>query len=157
MRTTSKGWSTHLQRAGRSRKAPPASLLCLDPGETTGWAIFRHGKLTGAGQFRVTRLELFDQLVTKFNPDMMIIENYRVYPWLLKQHSWSEIPTLRYIGALQHIAALRGTPVRLQMAQLVKTYCTNPKLRQWGLYREDKKHANDAIRHGCYFLLFGDK
>jgi hypothetical protein len=87
----------------------------------------------------------------------MIIENYRVYPWLLKQHSWSEIPTVRYIGVLQYIADLRGTPVRLQMAQLAKVYCTNQKLKRWGLYQEDKKHAMDAIRHGCYYLLFASE
>lgn len=153
-RITSSNWSEHLKRAGRSRKAPPASLLCLDPGETTGWALFRNGRLTGSGQFKVTDLKLFEQLITKFDPTLIICENYRVYPWLLKQHSWSEIPTVRYIGIIQYIADVRGTPVRMQMAQMAKVYCTNNKLKRWGLLQVDKKHANDAIRHGCYYLLF---
>lgn len=99
-------------------------------------------------------LSIFDELIDKVKPDILVIENYRVYPWLLKQHAWADIPTLRYIGALQHVAALRNIPVKLQMAQLAKTFSPNSRLRLWGLLNEGNKHANDAIRHGVYYLLF---
>jgi hypothetical protein len=153
MRIRHNSWATFLKRAGRG-SSPPASLLCLDPGETTGWAIFRNGNLTGSGQFRVTNTLVFDKIIDRLEPTHLVVENYRIYPWKSKQHNWSDVPTLRYIGAIQHAAALRGVPITMQMAQLVKTFCTNTKLKSWGVYKEDKKHANDAIRHGCYFLLF---
>lgn len=86
---------------------------------------------------------------------MVIYEGYKVYPWKLKQHSFSDVPTLQFIGFLRHACAVRGVPTATQMAQLVKTFCTDRKLKQWGLYNEGKRHANDAIRHGCYWLLFG--
>ena len=144
-----------MKRARRSKDPAPSSLLCLDPGETTGWALFRNGVLTGSGQFRVTSPAVFDRIFTKFKPTQLVVENYRIYPWRSKQHEWSEVPTLRYIGMIQYIAASRGIPVSLQMAQLAKVFATDRKLKSWGLYKADKKHANDAIRHGCYFLLFG--
>jgi hypothetical protein len=130
-------------------------LLCLDPGETTGWAIFRYGHLTGAGQFAVTNLRIFESLIDRFQPDQLVVENYRVYPWLVKQHSWAEVPTLRYIGAILLLAEQRRIPVHLQMAQLAKGFCKDSKLKEWGLYKPSRRHANDAIRHGCYWLLFG--
>jgi hypothetical protein len=157
MRTrTSKSWSEFLKRAGRPNIGPrPSSLLCLDPGETTGWAIFRNGVLTGAGQFRVTSPRVFDKIIDKLRPDALVVENYRIYPWRSKQHQWSEVPTLRYIGMIQYVASARGIPVYFQMAQLAKVFATDRKLKEWNLYKIDNRHANDAIRHGVYFLLFG--
>lgn len=127
----------------------------MDPGETVGWALFRNGNLTGSGQFRVSKYDVFDRIFDKFHPTHVVVENYRIYPWRSKQHQWSEVPTLRYIGMIQHVAAIRRVPVSLQMAQLAKVFANDRKLKSWGLYQTDKKHANDAIRHGCYFLLFG--
>lgn len=150
-------WNTFLKRAGRSKGPPPSTLLALDPGETTGWALFRDGTLTGAGQFRVSSVTVFDRLFDRFQPDQLVVEQYRIYPWRSKQHQWSDVPTLRYIGAIQHAAALRGIPIHFQMAQLVKVFCTNTKLKQWGLHKDGLKHADDAIRHGCYYLLFAKR
>ena len=113
-----------MKRARRSKDPAPSSLLCLDPGETTGWALFRNGVLTGSGQFRVTSPAVFDRIFTKFKPTQLVVENYRIYPWRSKQHEWSEVPTLRYIGMIQYIAASRGIPVSLQMAQLAKVFAT---------------------------------
>jgi hypothetical protein len=97
---------------------------------------------------------VFDKILEKFQPDVLIVENYRIYPWKLKQHSFSNVPTLQYIGAIRMAAQVRKIKVVFQMAQLAKQFCTDGKLRAWKLYNNGHKHANDAIRHGCYYLLF---
>jgi hypothetical protein len=45
----------------------------------------------------------------------------------------------------------------LQGAQQAKGFSKDDKLRAWGLYQVGKRHANDAIRHATYWLLFGYK
>jgi len=43
-----------------------------------------------------------------------------------------------------------------QNAQTGKGFCTDDKLRQWGLYIPGIRHAMDAVRHGAHFLIFGE-
>lgn len=130
-------------------------MLCLDPGGTIGYAIFRHGELERAGQWPVAVIRDIEKLIDAVGPvDHIIMESYRIYPWMLERHSFSDVPTLRYIGALQMLASQRRIPVTLQAAAVAKEFATDGKLRAWGLYQRGKKHANDAIRHGVHFLLF---
>jgi hypothetical protein len=132
-------------------------LLCLDPGDTTGYAIFRDAKLLKAGQFRVTDLAKFDRFIGAVKPDIIVAENYRVYGHKLKQHTNSTVPTIQYIGAIKLIAQLRGVPVHWQWAFQAKGFATDQRLTSLGLFQSNKRHANDAIRHGVYWYIFGKK
>lgn len=134
----------------------PASLLSVDPGETTGWCIFQHGRLTQAGQCPGDPVHL-DNLITKINPDIIVCEEYRIYGWKAKRHAWSDVPTLRLIGGIQMICTQRNIPMVLQGAQQAKGFSKDEKLRAWGLYQVGQRHANDSIRHATYYLLFGHK
>jgi hypothetical protein len=135
----------------------PSRLLALDPGETTGWALFVEGELKDAGQIvaRHNPAQALVELFNKTNPTDVVAEDYKVYSWKIRDHSWSNLFTPKLIGALQMLCAQRRIPLTMQMAQSAKGFCTNDKLYMWGLHKHGKRHADDAIRHAVYFLLFG--
>lgn len=148
-----------LQRI-RGDKKIPERLLCLDPGKTTGWCLFEQGKLTRWGQVdncyddnnidATGLLTLFQEV----NPDFIVYEDYRVYSNKLDRHAFSPVMTVRLLGAIETYSQMNGIKTHKQMATTAKTFCTDEKLEQWCFWQPGMRHARDAIRHGCYFLLF---
>jgi hypothetical protein len=140
-------------------------LLCIDPGETTGYSRFEcsagfmacveQGQLVTPTVQKFT--DEFRSLIIAKRPTFVVYEEYRVYPWLLKQHGFSDIPTLRMVGAIQAIVHIEGIQAHGQIAMHPKNFVTNIKLKAWGL---DETHANrhaaDSKRHGIYWLCFGN-
>lgn len=142
-------------------------LLALDPGETTGWALFRSTSddvyLERAGQYKTWPMKEWcvnhvTELVglLAISPSKVVYEQYRVYEWKTDQHSWSDVPTLHIIGCIETLCIQKSIPYYNQTAQVAKNFCTDELLERWGLYTEGLKHARDAIRHGCYSLCFGN-
>jgi hypothetical protein len=129
-------------------------MLYLDPGETTGWARFRRMRLIEAGEFAVTSTLMFDHLITHKHPQLMVMENYKVYGHRAQQHIGSEVPTIQYVGVVKYLALVYGVPLVLQMAFQAKSFVKDERLMELGLWHESK-HARDAIRHGVYYLMFG--
>jgi len=134
-------------------------ILALDPGETTGLAVMSGATLLVADQLStgimpVAAVRVADA-IDKYNPELIILEDYKVYAWKTECHAWQSLHTSRLIGAIEYIAYRRNTPYRKQMAQTGKSFCSDEKLQTWGFYQAKKPHARDAIRHACHFLLFG--
>lgn len=127
-------------------------VVSLDPGDTTGWSVFQDGELKSAGQIPGTAQEI-ENLLESWEPAVVVAEEYRVYGWKAKQHSWSDVPTLQLIGAMKYICEKLGIPYFMQSAQQAKGFATNDKLQGWGLWQASSRHANDAIRHAVYYLL----
>ncbi len=142
------------------RPALHGHLLVFDPGHTTGWAVFHDSQLVECGETDTTTIEIatphLTELITAFEPWHIVLEDYRIYRWRAKHHAGSDLPTARVIGCIETLALQQGlaAPTK-QPAQIAKGFCTDKKLKEWGYYQPGKKHASDAIRHGCYFLLFG--
>lgn len=139
-------------------------LLAVDPGETTGVAVFDHNQektsLIYAAQIDTWPLNnavpnlgrLLD-----YSPKHIVCEAYHVYSWKLDQHKFSEVPTIQIIGCLRTLAIQRGTGVSFQTAQVGKGFSTDKKLEFWDLYLTGLVHARDSIRHGCHYLLFNER
>lgn len=166
----------------RGNNQVPEHLLCIDPGDTTGWALFNKYKLVRWGHIRTVKDEVINwnniwQLFINENPDYVVCEDYRVYQHKLARHSFSPVTTLRLIGGIDLLCNLGwyvslgphyideyGTykdyherytcPIHYQMATTAKGFCSDERLKEWGFWQGGMKHARDAIRHGCYFLLF---
>ena len=145
----------------QNKKAITRNLLSIDPGETTGWVQFTDGKLVDTGMLETKKLGLglLDIFNIK-NPnvidfDYVVIEDYKIYPHMLKQHSLSAVFPVKVIGVLQYIFELKKIPVVLQMASTGKSFCTDKRLKEWGYWIKGQKHSRDAIRHGAHWLLFG--
>lgn len=141
----------------------PQRLICLDPGKTTGWCLFENGRLTQTGQLpdcfddkNIDTTGLF-QLFKDINPDFILYEDYKVYGHKLERHTFNPVFTLRLIGAIESYAQINNIPTHKQMAVTAKNFVTDDKLKQWGFWQSGMRHSRDAIRHGCYFLLFYKK
>lgn len=159
-------FSTFRKAVNHHKKVEPfvGTLLALDPGETTGWALFETNKygqadLVKCGQQKTWPFDFAVGGLTTLlesKPNSMVYETYHIYAWLLKEHEWSAVATLQIIGCAMTLCHHRNIPVWGQSASIAKTFCTDQKLRSWGFWQDGQKHARDAIRHGCYYLLFGE-
>lgn len=136
-------------------------VLALDPGETTGVAVFKGIKLGEVTQLNTVEMPkaavALYNLIVLIKPQVVIVEDYRVYKWKTDQHAWAGLHTPRLIGALEYILFVLNTPTIKQSAQVGKGFCTDERLKEWGFYTPAKRHAMDAVRHGCQFLMFGDE
>jgi hypothetical protein len=141
------------QRRDTPNWKPPHKLLALDPGGTVGWALFVDGKPERGGQVqgRNTRLE---QLIVKYQPDIVVAEKFSNYPWKQESLAWSDNPTSKLIGVLEYICAKQHIKLIMQSALVAKGFCTDERLQSWNYYFKGRKHMNDAVRHAVYFLLF---
>ena len=148
-------------------------LVALDPGETTGVAVF-----DGISTIQVYQKETkqigpaFDWLDDLLEAGCMgddaiyrgvttwehlRIEDYRVYEWKASDHSWSPVHTLRLIGAFQIAAYRIGTPYSFCMASHAKKFWDDNKLKHFDLYPKGLRHGKDALRHLLYYMLFPTK
>lgn len=149
-------------RSQKPEKRWQGTLLSLDPGHTTGYAVWKsnldHVDLIEAGQIKTweedLNYNLYQDLITKHKPQHAVFESYQVYEWKSQDHSWSQVPTIQVIGAIKVINMQHGITYSSQTAQVAKQFCTDERLTDWGYYKPGLKHARDAIRHGCYYLLF---
>jgi hypothetical protein len=92
-----------------------------------------------------------------FLPTEVVMEDYRVYAHRVQQHMGSALLTPRLIGAIENMCITIGIPYHKQMAGEAKQFVTDVKLKSWGMYPAGLKHARDAIRHGCYYIIFPPK
>ena len=151
----------NLMREKLGKSTFKGRLLSLDPGETTGCAVFSAQdkvSLLYADQLPGWPLEdgvpALTKVIQQYAPDFMVHESYHVYKWQLEQHTFSQIPTVQIIGAYKTLCIQYQIPYTEQTAAVGKGLCTNDKLEAWGFWKVGMKHARDAIRHGCHYLLF---
>lgn len=153
-------WIEFYKKVQRGRVAP-TRLLALDPGGETGWTLFTNGNIDKVGQTpgydhktEVIDWESMETLLDSINPTHIVCENYKIYAHKLDQHTFSSVPTLRIIGMIDFWAWKNKVPIEYQMAQQAKGFCTDDKLKKWGLWQKGMRHSRDAIRHACYYLVF---
>lgn len=133
------------------------TLLSLDPGETTGWCLFEDQQLIIADQARTKPIETgydwLHEVFKKYNPTQVVFESYRVYSWKAQSHTFSDLHTSQFIGAIQVVCHQYKVPFVTQTAQIAKQFSTDEKLKLWGFYQRGMKHARDALRHATYYQL----
>jgi hypothetical protein len=101
--------------------------------------------------------EGYEFLLTEFEADVIIIENFRLYPGKSNAMIGNDFKTSQVIGIMKYIANDYRIPVVLQSASQAKNAFTLEKLKQLGVStsRADKvRHSQDAIRHLFYFIQF---
>jgi len=141
----------------------PNILLCLDPGETTGFAVFnreklvRFGELSGTIKHNDINSALLTNFIHEIQPTHIVCEDYRIYSHKLKRHAYSRVMTIRLIGAIEFICQMENIPLTFQMAAQAKGFVTDERLKNWGFWYRGVKHARDAIRHGLYFIIVNNQ
>lgn len=150
-----------------------SKVLCVDPGEDTGWATFdaETGDFIDAGTAKLW--EFADALFSAvFSPreeiefvedelalsligvSQIVCEDFRIYPWEAKKGSlnWDPVRTARLIGALTIIAKRGAIPFKLQGAKIKERAEAAGAAVLFMAPLHENRHANDAIRHGVYFF-----
>jgi hypothetical protein len=150
--------------------------LCVDPGETTGWSLWKDGELIFADQ--TPMWEFIDKVdmtlrgpsseavarpgcghIGIFTPDgepveleAVVCEDWQLYPWELTNLAWDKCRTARAIGALTLLCRQHGVKLVFQGADIKKGA---QAAGAEALYLEpvhENRHANDSIQHGVFWL-----
>jgi len=132
-------------------KPPPRRLLAVDPGLTTGYALFRNGRLEDFGQC-VGLDQLTEYLERITRPEIIVMEKYRLFKWLAEQQSGSRMEVAQAEGIIvsyahrNHIKLEEQAPNVLPIAE-----------KYTGLKVEGGSHKfshwRSAFNHGTYYLV----
>jgi hypothetical protein len=134
--------------------------LCVDPGETTGWSIWRDKKLLEAGQTDLWEfIDMVDDWLQGgdlFNTGgeklgAIVCEDWSLYPWELMNLAWDKCRTARGIGALELLARQRGIPIILQGADIKEAAKAAGAEELYLTPAHENRHANDSIQHGVFY------
>lgn len=140
--------------------APVASNLTVDPGETTGWALWdADWNLLDGGQTPLWEFidDLYDGLIHRDGPfeavRRVVAEDWAIYPWEAQNLAWDKCRTARGIGAIELICRKAGIELVLQPAKIKETAVAAGAEDLYVSPRHPNRHQNDAIQHGVYFRL----
>lgn len=150
-------------------------ILAVDPGITTGYAFTEwdmSNKLpmevpfyTKLPEDKIKRYQGkyhrdFENLMLKYNPDVIVMENFRIYPSKAKSLIGDEMETSQVIGIVKYIAHKKQVPVILQMASQAKKAFPREKLERLGInpsQNDEVRHSGDAVKHLLYFIQFNSR
>lgn len=154
-------------------------ILSIDPSGnftegkgTTGWAMFKDGKLDDFGEIKAedqNSVELYwlavIDLLDRTDPDAVVCESFRLQPGKAPAQSWSHMETPQLIGALRIAAFEYNVKFVLQdpscKARIPDNVLVKMKIiekrngRHYALDRPTNDHIRDAIRHGVYYHFYG--
>ena len=113
---------------------PPIRLVALDPGETCGLAFFNCGELDTVEQVNLNFKEHnWDPLINRIcelMPDVVVYEDYKIYPGKLGTHTLSGVPTLKVIGAIEFLCSHNKYKSISMMASTAKGFVSDIKLKE---------------------------
>lgn len=137
--------------------------ISIDPGEDTGIALWEDGSLGEALTHRLW--DVVDALSEAFGfresvdpelqlpkPDLIVMEDWALYPWKLKDLSWDKCRTARGIGAIELLCRMSNTQLVLQPAAIKKNAVAAGAEELFLRPLHENRHANDAIMHGVFYM-----
>jgi hypothetical protein len=150
-------------------------VLCFDPSGnfhegngTTGWAYFLDGELREFGQIKAINHTCLEEyflahrsVIGHYEPNEVVIEDYRLFGHKAKDQSWSALETPQLIGYMR-MSCYTGMIDVIFQSPKDKVRVADPQLerlgviekRPGGYYCLDKitnLHQRDAIRHGVFY------
>jgi hypothetical protein len=155
-------------------------MLTVDPGETTGWALWdEDGDPVEAGQTPLWQfLDAVDdhyrrpatytlmktgvlpkrsfELRTALRdvaPALIVAEDFRIYEWKCKELAFDGVRTARGLGALQQTARAAGIDFVLQPAKIKHTAQAAGAEELYYEPVHENRHANDALQHGVFYKV----
>jgi hypothetical protein len=131
-------------------------LLSIDPGLTTGWAIWNVPKLLLFGDCKGIE-EFFDSLLLPDEweeVDQIVMEDYKIRPSSLNKnwgHEWNNGPALQVIGGVKLWARSHSIPYHMSQPSILPVGCG-----YIGYPYNKKKHTPNyisAIAHGAWYQV----
>jgi hypothetical protein len=133
-------------------KELPRFVLGIDPGKTTGVALYDlltdHMNGVELAEDDVGRW--LEEIIFSLRP-AVVIEAFTITAHTARnsQAPWS----LEIIGVARHLAAKYDCPFVLQRPGDAKAFATDARLKALGWWRPGKGHMADAQRHTLLFLI----
>lgn len=131
--------------------------LAIDPGEVhCGIAVFKSGRAAWS-TCTVDQPTLFDTVrdaLVRRATDVVVCEEYRLYPWLLQQQGFSPVTTVEAIGVVRYLCVQHAMRFVLQPATIKKPTFGIIKKRGIALIGKTQ-HERDAEAHAWHFYLNG--
>lgn len=101
----------------------PQQVVAIDPGDSHHGVVMAKVLpdsclITGAWEFSGEE-ELWDRFALWSRTGGLmnvVLEEYRLYPWMARQQGFSNFPTPQVIGAIRYIARQHNIPVTMQKA-----------------------------------------
>lgn len=136
-------------------------LLALDPGGTTGFAVYKLIGGVGRSYFEKEKIGIRDtkenrdelvELLLTTNPDILVCENFRLYPWKSNAQAWSQLIESRIIGMCELYAKMNDISLVMQ------TTDNRDIGYKWGAITRVPKsnpanHAYDAEAHAAFYII----
>jgi hypothetical protein len=136
-------------------------ILSIDPGAATGIALIECGN--SLSSFVIVMREVvelwygIEELIEQYKPDVVVMEQYRLYPNKARVQAYSTMVSPRVIGAVEEICRRLNVYLVEQPATRAKNIevpeSIYASLRKRG---EDGKfpstHEKDAIKHAVAYL-----
>lgn len=95
--------------------APPSEgnvkvVIAIDPGEVhCGVALFEDGLCADTWEMGpAALLKWLKRMLRAQCVDVLVVEQFRLYPWMAEQQSFSSLPTVEVIGVLRYLWATEG-------------------------------------------------
>ena len=123
-------------------------VMALDPGETTGIAIFHKGQVT----CNVFGLWAWVPFYMRVRPTVVVVEDFRLRRHAALSLVGSDFPTCQVIGVIKYLAEQAKVPIVMQSPSILAG------MKDRVVVPEDSKllitgeHMLDALRHGLYYL-----
>lgn len=146
-------------------------ILAIDPGETTGYAVFALNRTPSRRPSLPSVLELIEtwedqgvsisefvipflKVLRRVKPSLVLIEDYRVYQDKAMMHIGQPLRTPELIGAIIGVCALTVPPMRTARIAAAKKGRW-PEARMRTKFPEAEGitgHTRDAVKLGLAFL-----
>lgn len=120
------------------------TVLVIDPGETSGWAVANgeEKKVIAVGEMKLWHK--LNELIEKYKPEYIVYESFSLYPWAAKSLAWSSFPTIEVIGVIKYCAERDGITLIAQ---------TPADRKKAHIYVNFKSaHVRSAVRHAVVFV-----
>jgi hypothetical protein len=147
--------------------------LTVDPGETTGWSVWRGTERVTGGQDPLWDFidavdewlecpRQINELTKSAHEELgaMVVEDWRLYPWVIGSGAldFDACRTARGIGALELLARRNHIPIILQPASIKDAAKAAGAEEMYVSPVHENRHQNDSIQHGVFYLaLNGNK
>lgn len=151
-------------------------IWAVDPGVTVGFAKLQIRPRPHKIKFWADAVhpgELFAALEERnlfYRPDFIVMEEFRLYPWLASSQGFNTFPAIEVIGVIKYLAAKVDTEVFMQKATVMRegraaanrhgVPMVQRKLgsgkgayKGWDFDIPGPPHPRDALAHGFWWAF----
>lgn len=131
----------------------------VDPGGTTGMVLIELFPRDEPRDFicyeakQVSDISGLLRTLGEWNPDIIVIEQFNLYPWKAKSLSWSDMTPSQVIGAVKAWCVDKNVQLVEQPAAMRKQgRLYSQQLERSPLFKA-RPHAKDALRHAIWYVV----